>query len=175
MNGCMKRTLGFVSVAVFIGLTSQANAQVVGDGSTAAQAAAQRANVSVTCGAQVGGLVRTENAGLSFSNTSFATLSGSGVSVTVPSGATRCIKVLFTAEAGATNFCYVRAILDGIVMSPDGGGAQALVSHDTTNNGHAFEWARRVGSGTHTVSIQRRVNAGTCNIDDWTVDVSSHQ
>ena len=155
-------------------VTSAATAQNF-DGSRGQQPASQETNVSVSCGAQTGNLVRTENASLTFSNTGFATLPGSGVSVNVPTGATRCVKVLFTAEAGATNFCYVRAVDNGIPLNPDGGSFQALVSHDTTANAHSFLWVRRIGPGAHTISIQRRVNAGSCGIDDWTVDVEVHQ
>jgi hypothetical protein len=156
-------------------MISAAGAQGISDGSTAAQAAQQRANISVSCGAETASLTRTENTGLTFSNTGFLALPGSGVTVNVPAGATRCVKVLFTAEAGASNFCYVRAVDNGIPMFPDGGSFQALVSHDGTANGHAFLWVRRLGSGSHTISIQRRVNAGSCGIDDWSMDVEVHQ
>lgn len=146
------------------------------DGSPGEQAqAAQRAGTNVSCGAPTGNLVRTENAGITFSNTSFAALSGSAVSVTVPAGQSRCVKVQFTAEAGATNFCYVRAVDNGIPIAPDGGSFQALVSRDSSANGHAFLWAKRIGAGLHTILIQRRVDTGSCGIDDWAVDVEVRQ
>jgi hypothetical protein len=171
MSSSRKRSLG---LALAFSLFAPAALAQSFDGSTSAQAAAQRANINVSCGAQTGNLVRTENAGITFSNTGFVTLPGSAVIVTVPAGATRCVKVLFTAEAGATNFCYVRAVDNGIPMFPNGGSFQVLVSHDTTADGHAFQWVRRVGPGSHSISIQRRVSSGSCGIDDWTVDVEVH-
>ena len=174
MTSFSKRSLGWAGFT-FTALISAASAQGISDGSTAAQAAAQKANINVFCGAQTANLIRTENASLTFSNTSFLALPGAAVSVSVPAGTTRCIKVLFTAEAGATNFCYVRAVDNGIPMFPDGGSLQALVSHDGSANGHAFLWVRRVSAGSHVISIQRRVNAGSCGIDDWSMDVEVHQ
>ena len=58
-------------------------------------------------------------------------------------------------------------------MSPNGASQQTLVSADGSFNAHAYEWAGRVGDGTHQLVIQRRVGGGTCTIDDWTVDVEA--
>ena len=132
------------------------------DGSTAVQAAVvPLAAVNVNCGAQIANLVRTQNTAITFSNTAFSALPNSGVVFSVPTGASRCVKVHFTAEAGATNFCYVRAVDNGIPLNPNGGNFQALVSNDTTNEAHAYLWVRRVGPGFHTISIQRRVSSGS--------------
>ena len=99
--------------------------------------------------------------------------------VVVPDGQSRCIKVRFTAESacegpGAADFCYVRALIDGVPMDPNGGGFQALDSEDGTASAHAYEWVKRVGEGPHTVRIERRVgNAATMFwADDWTFDTS---
>ena len=174
MTSCSKRSFQLVSVVALSLFASAAAAQNNFDGSSSAAAAAQRANIIVSCGAQTGNLIRTENTGLTFSNTTFVTLPGAVVGVSVPAGATRCVKVLFTAEAGATGFCYVRAVDNGIPLFPDGGSFQALVSNDATANAHSFEWVRRLGPGSHTISIQRRVSSGSCGIDDWTFDVEVH-
>jgi hypothetical protein len=56
-------------------------------------------------------------------------------------------------------------------MDPNGTSTQTLVSVDTTPSAHGYEWAGRVGDGTHDIVIQRRVSGGTCTIDDWTVDL----
>jgi hypothetical protein len=176
MDGCRKGSLRLASALAFSLLASAALGQNGSfDGSRGEEASAARANVNVSCGAQTGNLVRTENAVLTFSNTSFLTLPGASVSVTVPVGVTRCVKVLFTAEAAATSFCYVRVIDNGVPFSPDGGSFQALVSRDSSANGHAFEWVRRIGAGSHIISLQRRVDSGSCGIDDWTFDVEVHQ
>lgn len=171
----MNKTLMGVASALLVMFSSSAQSQSGSFDGSGGASAAQRVNLNVSCGAQTGNLVRTENAALTFSNTGFLTLPGSAVSVTVPAGQTRCVKVLFSAEAAATSFCYVRAVDNGVPMSPDGGGFQALVSSDSSSNGHAFLWVRRITAGTHTIAVQRRVSSGSCNIDDWTVDVEVHQ
>jgi hypothetical protein len=177
MKTAKKAALSLASAIILASFATAADAQSGGfDGSPSAPvAAAQQANINVACGAQTSNLIRTESSSLTFSNTSFSTLPGSSVRVTVPSGQSRCLKVLFTAEAAATNFCYVRAVANGLPLFPNGEGFQSLVSADSTANGHAFQWVRRLSSGTYTVAIQRRVSSGRCNIDDWTVDVQLHQ
>ena len=160
MTCLAKRTVGLTGAVAFI--------------LTASAALATQATVS--CGALVSDVIRTQDASLTFSNTNFVSLANSSVSVNVPAGTTRCVKVLFTAEAGATHFCYVRAMDNGVPMNPNGNGAQTLISHYVNSaNANSFLWARRVGPGSHVISIQRRVSGGTCTIDDWTVDVEVHQ
>lgn len=175
MDSCRKRSLRFGSALAFSFLASAALAQNGSFDGSPGKASAPQANINVSCGVQTGNLIRTENASLTFSNTGFLTLPGSAVTVTVPAGTTRCLKVLFTAEAAATNFCYVRAVDNGIPMNPDGGSFQALVSRDSSANAHTFLWVRRIGAGSHTIAIQRRVDTGSCGIDDWSFDVEVHQ
>jgi hypothetical protein len=148
------------------------------DGSGAApqaQLAAPQTSVVSNCGAQIFSQVATQNAAAFTSSTSFVTIKT--FSFAVPAGAARCIKVLFTAEAacagsGITDFCYVRAVINGVEMFPQGQGFQTLQSEDGSAAGHAYEWFRRVGAGTYTVSVQGRVgnSASSFFIDDWTVD-----
>ena len=113
--------------------------------------------------------VRTQNTAVTFTNTAFLNLPGA--LLTFETFGSRCVKVHFTAKANATGACFVRAVLNGIVMHPQGQDLQTLVSADSTSNAHAYEWASNVGDGTHTFVIQHRVSAGTCTIDDWTVDL----
>ncbi len=78
--------------------------------------------------------------------------------------------MLLTAEtsctglAGAPNdYRYVRALLDGAPMDPDGLNFQSIDSEDASGDGHAYEWiADHVGPGNHVVTLERRVgNANT--------------
>jgi hypothetical protein len=131
------------------------------------------------CGSLINSLVRTQNAAVSTTSTGFVTLSATAL--TVPSGQTRCVKVLFTAEtacrtSAASDFCYIRATDNGIEMNPQGGGFQAMDSEDSTSSAHAYEWVRRVGAGSHTISIQVRVGSAATRffLDDWTFDVQTH-
>jgi hypothetical protein len=132
-----------------------------------------------SCGPAISSLVRTENAPSVTSSVAFVVVPNAVTGFTVPAGATRCVKVLFTAKAACrgptavTDFCFIRALLDGVEMLPQGAGIQTFISEDATENAHAYMWVRRVGAGNHVVRIERRVgNAATgFLLDDWTFDV----
>jgi len=163
------------STAMSISVTSAQN----DDGSKGAASASQRTQFVFGCGGDINTIVRTENAATATFNSGFLTFASTTVSV--PSGSTRCIKVLFTAEAtcsgtAGTDFCYVRALDNGVEMSPQGAGFQTLVSEDTSANGHAYEWITRAGAGTHVISMQRRSGTSSTRffMDDWTFDVTVH-
>jgi len=164
--------------------TAQSNAwtpsQSPADGSGAGasrEAAAPRALVSAGCGAPGGSVIRTENTALQTNSTAFVTVPGATTTVTVPAGTTRCIKVVFTGEAGcagssSADFCYIRALDNSVEMNP-ATSFRAFASEDSTAEAHAYEWVRRVGGGNHTIRIQGRVerSATTFFLDDWTFDV----
>ena len=126
------------------------------DGSSAVPKEQAEVVVTTSCGTQFASRLVTQNALASTNSTIFRNLTST--TFAVPSGSARCIKVLFTAEAacaGSANpdFCYVRALINGVEMFPQGGGVQALQSEDSSSAGHAFEWIRRVGPGTYTITI----------------------
>ena len=98
----------------------------------------------------------------------------------MPAGTTRCIKVVFTGEAGCfgssgPDFCYIRAIANGGVMSPNGGSEQVFSSEDSTAEAHAYEWINRLGPGTYNIAIQGRVASSATDffLDDWTFEVET--
>jgi hypothetical protein len=176
MHNLGKNTLGSVinpvigSVLALSLITSTAPAQsdrlVDEPGS---RLAAQRTVKTSDCDFPTLTVVRTQNAPVSFTNTAFLTLPGSAI--TFETFGSRCVKVHFTARAAATAHCFVRALVNGIVMDPNGANFQTLVSNDNSFNAHAYEWVSRVDDGNHIIVIQGRVNSGTCTIDDWTVDL----
>jgi hypothetical protein len=144
--------------------------------------AAQRAAVLTRCGSHISSLVKTQIAQSSAQSTFFATVPGAVLSFSVPAGQTRCIKVLFTAQAscratGANDTCFIRATDNGAELHPHGQGEQIFVTEDSTPGGHAYEWVGRVGAGSHTVRIERRVQAPatTFVLDNWTFDLSVHR
>jgi hypothetical protein len=144
-------------------------------GAPKAQATPSPSTIVVSsCGSQFFSRVITQNNNSTFSSTAF--INFASFSFSVPSGAARCIKVLFTAEAACSgpsseDFCYVRAIINGTEMHPQGGSFQVLQSEDSTAAGHAYEWFHRVGAGNYTVTIQGRTSSGsTFFLDDWTAD-----
>ncbi len=178
-----KHVWGFAALigALLIVSTSVAVAQGTGgppDGGAPSDRAAAQTPVTISCGANISSIVRTGNEPTDTSSTQFVTLTGAVTTVTVPSGTTRCIKVVFTAESACSetthgDYCYVRAVRNGWEMHPSGNGFQTLSSESSTSKGNAFAWAVRAGPGRHTVSIEHRVGAaGTVfSIDDWTFDV----
>ena len=137
--------------------------------------------VTYTCGPEQTSIVKTESSPSGTSSEPFVPLPGANAQVVVPEGQSRCIKVLLTAETAceitaADDFCYVRALVDGVPMDPNGAGFQAMGSEDGTAEAGAYEWIKRVGEGPHIVRIERRVLDNTTRFwwDDWTFDVSLH-
>jgi hypothetical protein len=150
---------------------------------TSAAQADNRVPIDTRCGLAINSVVRTENALSTTNSVAFVDVPNAVLVFGVPAGASRCVKVVFTGEAACrgpaavTDFCFIRALLDGVEMLPQGGGFQVFLSEDPTANAHAYEWVRRVGGGNHIVRIQRRVgNAGTFfDLDDWTFDLQIYQ
>jgi hypothetical protein len=135
--------------------------------------------ITTTCGPNQTSIVKTETSPSITNSVNWVPLPGAATQVVVPDGQSRCIKVLLTAETvceqtNAADFCYVRALVDGVPMDPNGAGFQAIDSEDGTASAHGYEWIKRVGEGPHIVRIERRVgNAATAFwADDWTFDVS---
>ena len=91
-----------------------------------AGSSANAVNVTVGCGALVVSVVRTENAPSVINSVAFVNIPGAIWGFAVPAGQSRCIKVTFTGEAacrGPTtvgDFCYIRALDNGIELSPQG-------------------------------------------------------
>lgn len=155
-------------------------AQGNADGGTPSADAARRALVTTNCTTPIQTRFRTENSSLQTNSTSFNTVPGAVLSVTVPAGTTRCVKVAFTGEAGCAgasgaDFCYVRATANGAVMNPNGGGEQVFSSEDSTAEAHAYQWISRLGPGTYNIAVQGRVasSATTFFLDDWTFEVET--
>jgi hypothetical protein len=135
--------------------------------------------VTTTCGPNQASIVKTDASPTTTSSVAFQQLAGAATQIGVPDGQSRCVKVLLTAETACQSdlpddFCYVRALVDGVPMDPNGANFQAMDSEDGTASAHAYEWIKRVGEGAHTVRIERRVGnaATTFWTDDWTFDVS---
>ena len=105
--------------------------------------------VSTSCGPLISNIVRTENAASVINAVAFVNLPGAVAGFVVPAGQTRCIKVLFTGEAACrgpaamSDFCYIRALDNGVELPPQGANFQAFLSEDPTENAHAYEWVTR--------------------------------
>ena len=135
--------------------------------------------ITTTCGPNQTSIAKTESSPSTTKSVNFVPLPGANTQIVVPDGQSRCVKVLLTAETAcrktdARDFCYVRALADGVPMDPNGAGFQAIDSEDGTASAHAFEWVKRLGEGAHIIRIEQRVGnaATTFYKDDWTFDVS---
>jgi hypothetical protein len=140
-------------------------------------ASAANAASSINCGAVIRSVTKVEDVTVLSASTVYVPVGGARTVITVPAGAQRCIKVLFTGVStcglsSSSDFCLIRAVDNGFVMEPQIG-ASEFNSEDGTGSSHALAWVRRVGPGTHTVVIQKRViSAGTIfNLLGWTMDV----
>ena len=134
---------------------------------------------TVACGPNQTSIVKTDASPTTTNVVAYTPLAGAATQIVVPDGQSRCVKVLLTAETAcqgplAADTCYVRALIDGAPMDPDGANFQEMDSEDGTASAHAYEWVKRVGDGNHIVRIERRVGnaATTFWTDDWTFDVS---
>ena len=157
------------------------------DGAPASQPkASTRALNSYFCGTLYFNKVVTQNAERQTASISFTNLNGAVITINVDGETLQpplCVKVTFTAETACSptpsgDYCYVRALDNGVPMSPNGAGFQAIDSEHATAQGHGFEWISEIfQTGQHTYRIQWRVRETptTFFIDDWTFDVQVYQ
>jgi hypothetical protein len=140
-----------------------------------------RAEITNTsCGAPVQSIVATGNEPFATTSNSFVRIRGAVLSVTVPSGQTRCVKVRFTGgvtcNGGTGNeFCFIRAIAGSEELRPVVGGNQGLSGRLLRPTGLGFQWVRRLSEGQYVIQIQVRAldlpETVTVGINDWMMDV----
>ena len=145
---------------------------------------AAAAPVVTSCGAPISSIVRTDNFASSTTSTAFGPVpGGANAVVNVPAGTTRCIRVTFSASANClggdlNEVCFIRAIENGSELNPITGGTLGFTpSDESAKSANSFQWAKRVGPGSHTIIIQRRVNAAATNFTTYfwslTVEVTN--
>ncbi|MDA0174143.1 hypothetical protein OJ998_33885 [Solirubrobacter taibaiensis] len=175
----MRKRLLILPLALLAGTASVATAQVVNNDHDRGPVAGQL--IDHPCGPEQQSVVRTQSAVGSTNSTAPDPLGAATMTVNVPDGQTRCIRVLFTAETSCTGFagapndyCRIQATIDGAPMDPNGAGFMTIDSEDASGDGHAFEWIKRVGDGPHVIELVRTVGnaATTFTHDDWTLDVA---
>ena len=178
-----KLTIGIAGAAATLAATAGiALAQAIPNPPDGGPPQAPGPNVqTVTCGPNQSSIVKTDASPTTTKEVEFDQWQGLVTQIAVPDGQSRCVKVLLTAEtacqgAPVNDFCYVRALIDGVPMDPNGAGYQAMDSEDGTASAHAYEWVKRVGDGPHIVRIERRVgNAATTFWgDEVTFDTSTY-
>jgi hypothetical protein len=144
-------------------------------------AGVSRAEITNTnCGAPIQSIVATGNEPFATNSNSFVRIRGAVLTVTVPSGQTRCVKVRFTGgvtcKGGTGNeVCFIRALAGGEELRPEGGGNQGLSGRLLRPTGLGFQWVRRLSEGQHVIQIQVRAfdlpETVTVGINDWMLDV----
>ena len=127
---------------------------------------------------------RRETSASSSSSTSFVDVPGASASITVPSGQQALILARFSAESycndGTTgntgNWCSARILIDGVEMQPASGFDFAFDTDGEADDyweSNSMDRSAVVGSGSHTVKVQRAVTSAATvfRLDDWSLTV----
>ena len=140
---------------------------------------AQADLLQTSCGAPIESRIITASDPFQTTSKTFVRLHGAALTVVVPVGQQRCIKVRFTGGVtckapSGNQSCFIRALAAGSEMDPQGR-EQALGGELLQPTGLGFQWIKRMGPGQHVIQIQvRSVNVPetiTVGIDDWMMDV----
>lgn len=143
-------------------------------------AGAARAEIDTkNCGTPIQSFVVTGNDVFETTSRTFVRLRGAAVTVTVPAGQTRCIKVRFTGSVtckGSTNAaCFIRAVAGDKEMRPRASGNQFLSGQLLQPLALGYEWVDRLPGGDNVVQIRVRTHnileLIKLDIDNWTMDV----
>ena len=136
---------------------------------------AAAAPVVTKCGSPIKSIVKTEIDFFTTNSESPVTLSGTFVSFNVPAGASRCVRVRFSAIANCPNACFLRAFANSTELNPAWVANPLRFSQDATNGGsaHSFEWAGRVGPGKQIsrIKVQTGNTISNAEIGPYTTTV----
>lgn len=132
--------------------------------------------IATKCGAPISSTVKQGvNVQQTITATStFGNVTGAAINVNVPAGQTRCVRVRFSANVlcdppTAIDHCYVKVndSLNPFLFDP----AIAIATNEP-GGAHSYEWATRLGAGSHAIRIQATRNTGvTFIIVHWTMAV----
>lgn len=147
----------------------------------AAAGAAQAELVQINCGAPVESKVLTSNTPFQTVSKTFVRIHGAALTVRIPRGQRRCVKVRFTGIATCTSSfnnqaCFVRALGEHITLFPQAGTRQSFGGPPLQPTTVAYQWVGQAGPGDHIVQIQLRTDVGAgikVSVDDWTMDVET--
>jgi hypothetical protein len=148
-------------------------------GASLALASAASADVYKTeCGPPISNALKTNNAEFTTNATKWVLIPAGVVTVDVPAGPDRCIKLLFAASTScdgsvATDLCDIRASENNEQLRSPSGNNPTFEADHATPRARVFEWWRRVAPGQHKVRIEVRVKnaATTFRLYAWTMDV----
>ena len=130
------------------------------------------------CGGLLGSNVRTDTTAQDILSTTFKNIPGAHVSLVVPKGATRCVRVHFSLEMSCGNTpqldaCYIRMLDKTTPLDPVFPSGQDVGDEQPQLGLRSFEWVARLSSGKHIIHIQAAVDTAptSFSIDGWTLDV----
>jgi hypothetical protein len=161
-----------------LGWAAMAAALLLFGGATAAQAQLTVLN----CGPTIRNLAKTNYPNMTTSATTFTNIPQAAVTVNVPSGEQRCVKIRFSAFARCYHAgggpiidnCYIRMIVEGSSLPAPPVNGFSFASEDLIV--HSFEWIKMLDPGSHIIRPQTMVGnaATTFHIGSWvlSVDVS---
>lgn len=106
----------------------------------------------------------------------FAPVANSNINITVPTGETRNLYMVWSGEsrcAAPASYCTARITVDGEEADPTSGTDFALVDTDSQYVGASFIRIKGgLQAGTHTVQLQAgTVGGGSLRLDDWALVV----
>jgi hypothetical protein len=154
-------------------------AQVPPSGGHGSRDAVQEANATFSCGESKRLVVRTWESNFSTNSLDPVNVPNAGLNMTVPPG-TDCIIVRFNAFVTIDSFevrCVLRALMNGVSMSPSGSSARGRLAGQAFVSEHS--WAQPVTNAVQTtyfiqVQVWRPANGGPfdrCHVDDWKLEV----
>ena len=178
------RLLAAATVAALVTATSVFGSGVMAGGRPdgGQEEASSEAVFTFACGTVLNSENKTDDLpALVVPGAAYVSIPNANASVTIPANQSDCVKATYTVEAAAlgpdaADFCYVRALLNGVAMDPRGGD-QVLASEDPTAEAAGYVWIARRTAGlvntVFTVVIQWRGEDGdtSCWRDDSTLVV----
>jgi hypothetical protein len=140
--------------------------------------ASSELNLTRWCGLERRLLVRAWETGGSTNNAAaFVTVPPMNLGLgTVAASTSACIIVHYSAEIQTgNNFCYFRALYNGVEMSPQGGGFRSGASLDNSTETHTLMWVHvppATGAGVVTIQYRSSVAGQFCTVDDQFLSIS---
>lgn len=144
---------------------------------------ASQAAVTHSCGASIRSTIKTDIPNFTTSSTTFVNVPGGVVTVDIPAGRTRCVKVHFSASmscstTGSIDLCDFRAgEIGGSAFDPPLNGIDFADGQGDTFQTHSFEWVKELGAGSHKIRVQAGVGSAptTLTIRAWTLEVEERE
>ena len=151
---------------IFAGLTDPAQAEVV----------------AMNCGATIKTVAKANNPNWTTSSTAFVAVPGAAITINVPAGEQRCVKLRFSALARCPNTgvvndeCFIRMVDVGSNLAAPPVNGLSYAAEEGRFLVRSYEWIKILDAGSHILRPEAAVQNAATNFDiaTWTfsVDVS---